>query len=449
MRNTGRALAAVAWLALAAAAAPAAELLQPDATYKDAQMELRMALRDTAGRADDPARLDTLGVAYLRLARIDDATRVFRRVLETHPDDPTAQAALGKLALFADRLPEADSLLGRAVARDRDREWVADLYAAKVRLRQWTDAAPLAEELGDLGRAEMLRALAEAPSLRIAAGPDESRIPWARIYPVPLIKARVNGQVMLMALDPGARDVLLDPKAVRRASVRTVTGQSPISWLGSRVAASNALIGQLEIGGMRVEQVPASVLSLHKWSLSVNPQAEEVMGVIGLSVLRLFTPTFDYPGAALVLRRPGPFTPATGSRIVPLETWGEADLMVWGHIAAGRKMAMMVQTGIPECAVAAPAGVFNEVGLKSGGMTKLVNKAGSWLGGHSWAKVGVPTVAVGEVSSGKVDGWSGAMDDAELWRHGIRRDAMIGNDFLRPWRVTFDWDARRMVFEPK
>src|SRR5262249_54689609 len=156
----------------------------------------------------------------------------------------------------------------------------------------------------DLGRAEMLRALAEAPSLRIAAGPDESRIPWARIYPVPLIKARVNGQVMLMALDPGARDVLLDPKAVRRASGRTVTGQSPISWRGSRVAASNALIGQLEIGGMRIEQVPASVLSLHKWSLSVNPQGEEVMGVVGLSVLRLFTPTFDYPGAALVLRRP-------------------------------------------------------------------------------------------------------------------------------------------------
>jgi hypothetical protein len=41
------------------------------------------------------------------------------------------------------------------------------------------------------------------------------------------------------------------------------------------------------------------------------------------------------------------------------------------------------------------------------------------------------------------------MDDAELWRYGIRRDAMIGNDFLRPWRVTFDWAARRMVFESK
>jgi hypothetical protein len=123
--------------------------------------------------------------------------------------------------------------------------------------------------------------------------------------------------------------------------------------------------------------------------------------------------------------------------------------MVWGNIAAGRRMAMMVQTGIPECGVAAPAGVFNELGLRPGSVMKLMNKAGSWLGGHPWAKVGVPTVAVGEVSSGKVDGWSGAMDDAELWRHGVRRDAMIGNDFLRPWRVTFDWAARRMVFEPK
>ncbi len=449
MRRSGRALAAVACLAIVAAAVSAAELLQPDATYKDAQMELRMAQRDTAGRADDPARLDTLAVAQLRLARIEDATRTFQRVLNANPADPTALAAMGKLALFADRLSEADSLLGLAVARDRDREWVADLYAAKVRLGRYADAAPLAEELGDIGRAEMLRVLAEQPALQVTAGPDESRIPWARIYPVPLVKARVNGQVMLMALDPGARDVLLDPKAVRRASVRSLSGQSPLSWLGNRVAASNALVTQLEIGGMRVERVPASVLSLHKWSLSVNPQGEEVMGVIGLSVLRLFTPTFDYPGAALVLRRPGAYTPATGSRAVPLETWGEADLMVWGHIAAGRKMAIQVQTGIPECGVAAPAGVFTELGLKPGGVTKLVNKAGSWLGGHSWAKVGVPTVAVGDVTSGKVDGWAGAMDDAELWRHGIRRDAMLGNDFLRPWRVTFDWSARRMVFEPK
>jgi hypothetical protein len=448
MRVPGRALAAAACLAIVAATA-AAELLQPDATYKDAQMELRMAQRDTAGRADDPARLDTLAVAQMRLARLDDATRIFRRVLDAHPGDPAAMAALGKLALFAGRLTEADSLLGLAVARDRDREWVSDLFAAKVQLGRYGDAAPLADELGDVGRADMLKALAEAPPLQLTAGPDESRIPWARIYPVPLLRVRVNGQTMLMALDPGARDVLLDTKVMRRASVRSVPGQSPLSWLGNRVGAANAMIDRLEIGGMRIERVPASVLSLHKWSLSVNPQGEEVMGVIGLSVLRQFTPTFDYPGAALVLRRPVAYTPVVGARIVPIEIWGESDLMVWGNIAAGRRMAMMVQTGIPECGVAAPAGVFNELGLRPGSVMKLMNKAGSWLGGHPWAKVGVPTVAVGEVSSGKVDGWSGAMDDAELWRHGVRRDAMIGNDFLRPWRVTFDWAARRMVFEPK
>jgi hypothetical protein len=433
-----------------ALAAGAAEMLQPDISYREAQLELRVAQRDTAGRGEDAARLDTLGVALLRLARVDDATRIFRRVLDTHPDDPTAQAALGKLALFADRLGEADSLLSLAVARDRERGWVADLYAVKVRRGEYAAAAQLAEELGDHGRAEMLNVLAATTPIRLAAGPAEARIPWVRKYPVPLVKVKINGQSMLMGLDVGARDLLIDPAVVRRAGVQTFPAQSLVSWLGTRVAAANALVTRLEIGPMRIEEVPASVVSLRKWSLSVNPQSDQVMGVIGLSVLRQFHPTFDYPGAVLVLRRPGePIVPVADSRTVPFEMWGENDITVWGHIAAGRRMAMTVQTGIPECGVAAPAGVFQELGLKAGGVTKLMSKAGSWLGGPSWAKVGVPTITVGPVTSGKVDGWSGAMDDADLWRHGVRRDALLGNDFMRHSRVTFDWANRRMIFEPK
>ena len=39
------------------------------------------------------------------------------------------------------------------------------------------------------------------------------------------------------------------------------------------------------------------------------------------------------------------------------------------------------------------------------------------------------------------------MEHGELWRHGVRRDALIGGLFFRNLRVTLDWRARALVIE--
>jgi hypothetical protein len=129
--------------------------------------------------------------------------------------------------------------------------------------------------------------------------------------------------------------------------------------------------------------------------------------------------------------------------------WGESDLTVWGSMGGGRRMAMTVHSGVPECGVAAPAEVWQELGIKSGKVSRLMKGAGSWLGGRSWTRVNVPGVTIGPIATGKLDGWSGAMDPADLWRHGVRRDALLSNDFFRGYRVTYDWAGRALVFDQK
>ena len=59
----------------------------------------------------------------------------------------------------------------------------------------------------------------------------------------------------------------------------------------------------------------------------------------------------------------------------------------------------------------------------------------------------VPAITVGPVAQDKVQGWSGALDSAELWRHGVRRDALLAGDFFRDWRVTIDWQAHELAIE--
>src|SRR5439155_245306 len=220
---------------LLAPAASRADWLQPDGSYREAQLILKMAARDTAGHGDDPGRLE--------------------------------------------RMPEG-------------------------------------------------------PIYQVTAGPDRIDLPWTRAYPVPLVRVKLNGQSVLMALDTGSSDLLIDESAARRYRVDRVPGQRIEFWSGSRVAVRNAMAQRLEIGAFRIERLPAGTLSLRKWSIEVNPQSEPAVGVIGLNLMRRFTPTMDFKNQRLELRRPSVrFAAGEGAARVPFQIWGENELTVYGSLA--------------------------------------------------------------------------------------------------------------------
>lgn len=446
--SAGRRLAAVAVVFAAATVvtAPAhGDWLQPDASVREAQFVLRMAARDTAGHGEDPARLDSLAVAHLRLRGFADAARLFRRVLDLSPGDDLARASLGKIALCEDRPAEAESLLAAIAVPDAAVR--ADLFAARIRLGRYAEAAKMAGDVGQAGRVEQLRRLAESPPYVIAAGPQQASISFVRAFPVPLVKVLLNGQRVLMAIDTGASDLLIDDVAFRRHGLQAVGGEFTTFWMGSRIAVRGAFVQRLELGDFRVENCPAGVLNLGKWSREVNPQFERVAGVIGLGFLRRFAPTLDLGGRVLVLRRPEAATALPQARRIPFQTWGEAELMVDGSIAQGRPMAFVFASGLPGAVIGAPASVLEETGVKPGMVSRAQKGVGGLMQGRSWAAVTVPSVSVGPVARDKLAAWSGALDPVELWRHGVRRDALLGGEFFRSYRVTFDWAARELLIE--
>ncbi|HTM58087.1 MAG TPA: aspartyl protease family protein [Candidatus Udaeobacter sp.] len=441
-----RFIALAATLLLLALLRPAlADWQQPDPSYRDAQFALRAAIRDTAGQGANAARLDTLALAHLRLAHFADARRLFQRVLAANPADVAARASVAKLALFADRPAEAESLLQGSL--DADETAPRDLFAARVRLGRYADAATLADSLGLSGRAEMLRRMAEGDAYTIS-GSAEGRQPFARSLPVPLVRVKLNGESVLMAIDLGAGSLLIDDFVGRQAHIDLMPSMTPVVWDGTHVTVRNALVRRLEIGGVRIDNVPAGVLGLRRWGLAVNPDRERVAGVIGIDLLRRFSPVLDYHASRIELRPAGAaIRTRPGARRVPFELWGEDEMMVYGTIGGGRRMAMWVATGIPDCGIAAPPEVFEELGIKPGVVSRMMKSAGGVLQGAGWTQVSVPAVAVGPVARDRMSGAWGAIDSSELWRHGVRRDAALSSEFFRGWRVTIDWSARELVFE--
>jgi hypothetical protein len=442
----GLALAAVLALALGPPAPARADWLQPDPSFRDAQLTLRLAARDTVGQPLTAVRLDSLAAAHLRLGNLDEAQRLFARVVALAPADETAAAGLGKIALFRGSPARAESLLAPVAGRvDGATE---DLLAARLRRGRWEEAAALAEATGQAGRAALLRRLAEPEGAWRIQGPGRVQLPWIRCWPVPIVKAKLNGQNVLLAIDTGVADLLLDPSAARRCGVTLMPEQVPVFWSGTRVAARVALVQRLDLGGLRIERVPAAATALRRWSLEANPGGESVAGVIGINLLSRFTPTLDYHKCALVLQPAGAaITAGAGAVRIPFELWGERELTVYGSLNSGRRMAMVLQTGVPGCGVGAPPEVFEEIGARPGVIARAMRTAGTWLQGHSWAGVQVATVTVGPIVKDKVGGWSGALDSAELWRHGVRRDALLSSDFLSGRRMTIDWEKQELVIE--
>jgi hypothetical protein len=431
----------VAACALGAAVAAHADWLAPDASYRDAQMQVRYATRDTVGHGDDIARLDTLAVALFRLGRTPEAQKLFQRTLAMKPGDPAACAALGKLALWADHLAQAESLLTIAGDVDQAR---ADLYFAHLRRAEWSAAAEMSEEQGDDGRKPVFEKLAEGDTMLVQG--ERGHLLFEKIWPAPLIKVKLNGTQVVMLVDSSTPGLLVDPMAVSQDKVVKIGGQRLTPWMGTRVAVKNAWVQKLEIAGIQFSSLPAGVISLRKLSLDVNPQSTPVMGVIGMDVLRRFAVTFDYPRRSFELAPLASAAAITGTR-VPFEMWGESDLTAWGSINGGRKMAMTLATGLPEGGVGAPDVVFEELGIKSTGVSRLVKGAGSWVQGRPWAQVNVGSLTLGREVFDKLPGWSGAMEPLEMWRHGVRKDGLLGPAILRGRRMTIDWTKRELVFE--
>jgi hypothetical protein len=176
---------------------------------------------------------------------------------------------------------------------------------------------------------------------------------------------------------------------------------------------------------------------------------QQVDGVIGTVLLYHFLSTLDYPKGELILRRKDAASrrQAEGAAAgptadVPFWLAGDHTMVAWGRINKRELVLLFIDTGLAGGSVALAESVLKEAGIKL-----LEGQATDHIGGGGRVRsipFTVNELQLGEAKGHDLRGWFDGPLPCEH-SHGFRIAGLVSHGFFRPYSLTFDFTAMRLI----
>jgi predicted aspartyl protease len=388
----------------------------------------------------------SIGEDLLRANRLTEAEGAFGEEATVRPHDPRPLVASGHLALMRNDLALADERLSAAVARDRKCREANELLAeVSYRRDDFAVAATLYAAAGNRPVAAKLRSFAGRLPYDIE-GPDTVRLPFARLDPLPILRARVNsGPEVDLLLDTGGAELILDESFARSGGIPVFGGERSVFGGGKTATLTHAAVGSLALGDLTIRNLPAHVIDLEQIGSMLG--VATLSGIVGTSLLYRFLATIDYPAEALVLRPRGASSPASAAIIdVPMLMADDHFLLAEGRLNDGPPTMLFVDSGLAGGAFACPASTLKEAGIERGS-TQIVKGRGGGGEMTAWP-FDVSALSLGQARREGLQGIAGAFPPQLEWAYGFRIGGLVSHGFLRAYAVTFDFDRMIIRLDP-
>ncbi len=389
-----------------------------------------------------------------------EAGKIYAQLAAKDPKDHTAVLQLGRVALLANRLDEAESWLKKAIAlRPDDADAKVMLAEAYYRSDDFQRAAAALNGV-DVGTNKLL--IEQYPTLNVAmlesfkgetpyeieAAGEATSLKFIGTGPLPVVSVRVNGgDEVTFFIDTGGSEVALDPEFAKELGLPQFGEVQGTFSGGEHASVGESRISSLTIGDWIVKNLPVVTLPLRQLSKGLG--VKRIDGVIGTTLFYHFLATLDYPRGELVLRRKTAAAreqfaaePSTKSVTVPIWMASDHFMVGWGRVETLPPTLLFVDTGL------AGAGVkLAELVIKDADIKLEQGKAYEGAGGGGKLKI-VP-YTVGQLSLGDIEEHDvpGLYDGPFPWEmsFGFHLAGMVGHDFFKPYAVTFDFEAMQIV----
>ena len=377
------------------------------------------------------------------------AEAAFRLRWERDTADRPAALRLGTIALWANRLDDAERWLARAIALGPDDAAPRALLGeARYRRDDFRGAAPLLRAAGRALRAGKLESFGDASPNRIA-GPDEIvRLPFVITDPLPIVRATVNGgDTLFLLIDTGGGELVLDSVVAVRLGI-AVLGRGTGVFAGGAASVAHGRVDSVRLGGFTVHDVPVAMINARQFEQAVGHRVD---GVLGTVLLYHFLATIDYPRGELVLRRRGTAAlrrfvadaSARSATVVPFWLAGDHFMFAPGRVNGRPPVLLFVDTGLAGGGFVASDSAARAFGIDLSNVTRGAGVGGAGPVQVTWFTV--DSIAVGDVVARGVRGALGQFAFRQSF--GFDAGGIVSHAVFRPYAITFDFDGMRLFLE--
>ena len=468
------------------------ELLNKDAHDLEARLGLsytQFKQRNLQGAYDNAARVimqdplsarghALLGTAILGAGEFRLSVEEFRTALSLDENEALAVAGLAMVDFYENRMPlalnglrkavnmdpeEPDFLfnLGQAAARSEKYKEAADSYERFLLIAPKTDFDRRARILGLI---DFLRYLGRQGSLYVPSGEYRSSVAFEATDNRPILEVRVNGskETLKFVLDTGSGMSVISEQTAKKLGIKPVAkgGLARAVGGGGKFEIVYGFVNSIDIGSARIENVPVYIRKFFDTHIPVD-------GYLGLSVVAKFLASIDYGARRMSLvrqhqtdqveswttvKRPEnvqglvPVAPNDGSIEVPLRTTSSGFLS--GEVGLDgfdKNVNFIIDT-------AASITVISEKLSQQDQLLELLQPSKMRVFGAAGVTEDVKLLQLPRLSLGlsKLEKISAAVLDMEPVNEtaGFTQSGILGGNFLRHFRIYFDFARGQMRLEP-
>jgi tetratricopeptide (TPR) repeat protein len=414
-----------------------------------------------------------LGSAVLASGDFRNSVEEFRTSLSIDENEALAIAGLAMIDFYENRLEASIKGLRRAASLDpSEPDYVFDLGQAAARSENYKEAADSYERFLLIapktdadrrdrirGLIDFLRYLGKQGSLYVLAGDSKMTMPFESNDNRPVLKVRVNNvkEPLRFVLDTGSGMSVISEETARKLGIHPVArgGLARAVGGGGKFEIVYGFLDSLDVGAVRVQSVPVYIRHFFD---NKNP----VDGYLGLSVISKFITSVDYGDNVFSLRRPketfsknnegftvsrGEFQPmAPGVLEIPLRTTSSGFLSGEVHLEGVEKpLNFIIDTGASVSVVAERltkeedlGGLIEPTRLRIYGAAGIAEDVQSLL---------LPKVILGTFTRERITAAILDLDPVNETA-GFTQNGILGANYLRHFRVSFNFQRGMILLEP-
>lgn len=401
-----------------------------------------------------------LGATLLNAGNFKEANTLFVNAIALNKKEALAWAGFGMLDFYENRINDSIGNLRAAVYFDAEEpDYIFALAQVSARAERYKEAADAYYKFLQVspqndterrdrikGLINFLRYLGAKQSLYDLAGSDQTAVSFELIRDRPVIKIRVNkkDEPLKFVLDTGSGISVISKETAERLNIKPITRGGLARAIGGdgKFEIIYGFLKSVSIGNVQVKNVPVYIREFHS-------NTEQIDGYIGLSLISKFLTTIDYGNLTFTLIKKDVadrmfFENKDLSLPLRLTSSGflSGEVLLEG---VESPLNFIVDTGASISVISDELAGLSEISrFVRDEKMRVVGAAGVTEDVPSFL---LPRVTFGNNSRERITAIALDLDIINE-ASGFQQAGILGGNFLKNYRLTFDFKNSKVIFTP-